>query len=152
MLLLLRLRSTWIIIERSWEWRRGIYQRLSRLALLSAPSSLCLRSQSDWAGPESERALLALIKLVKGSNSSYKPGMKAPLMNHNAVATLVITSMGIKIKDYFKRKKKTHRRFTYRNRNHMTFGLKKLCILNMPLHLLTHCWMLLVVSGLWENR
>lgn len=62
--LLLHLRSSWISMEKWREKRKGIYQRLSGLALLSAPVFLLLRSLSHW-GALSERTLLALIKLAK---------------------------------------------------------------------------------------
>lgn len=37
--------------------------------------------------------------MAQALNTGRKPGMKASLMRHNGVTTLIITSMGKKIKD-----------------------------------------------------
>lgn len=45
------------------------------------------------------QALIKLAKMVQAPDAGRKPGMKASLMRHNGVTTLIITSIGKKIKD-----------------------------------------------------
>lgn len=51
------------------------------------------------------QALIKLAKMVRAPDAGRKPGMKASLMRHNGVTTLIITSIGKEDKRCTLRKK-----------------------------------------------